>query len=547
MVDDEGMFIRAKRSVQHGVTYEYLQIVHSYREGGKVRQRVLATLGRRDALVVSGAIDSLVTSWARFSQRLRVVEAIRTQGVQARTARRWGPALVFGRLWEQQGLPEVLRRLAAERRFGFDVERTSFAMALQRLCAPGSDLQGSAWVRTIEAPGVADLQLHQFYRTCGFLYDAREHLEQELFFRDRDLFADGLDLVFVDTTSTYVYRDTETRWRKRGYSRDRRAELPQFILCVAVDQQGWPVAWEICPGNTTDHEALRRVVGRLRERFRVRRAIIVADRGMIAQATLALLTEHAEAPFDYILGCRMRQQKEVSEEVLARAGRYHGVADNLEVKEVVLASGRYIVCRNPEEAAKDAAVRQALLARLEAILATQGPKAVINNRGFARFLQVARGAVTINQAAVAAEARLDGKFVLRTNTELTPAEVATSYKGLWRVERLCRAEKSTLEVRPIFHHRDDTSIGHIVASFLALRLAVDLQRRLEARGVQVSWLDLMRDLAQVEAVVVDLDGRRYRLRTDLVGAAYEAFAAAGVRVPSPVTDLGPIPEATAEV
>ena len=122
--------------------------------------------------------------------------------------------------------------------------------------------------------------------------------------------------------------------------------------------------WEIFPGNTTDHETLRRVVGRLRERFRVRRAIIVADRGMVAQATLVLLTEHAEAPFDYILGCRMRQQNAVSEEVLARAGRYHGVADNLEVKEVVLASGRYIVCRNPEEAAKDAAVWQALLAKL---------------------------------------------------------------------------------------------------------------------------------------------------------------------------------------
>jgi hypothetical protein len=498
-------------------------------------------------LVVAAAIDSLVTSLARFSQRLRVVEAIRTPGVPARTARRWGPALVFGRLWEQQGLPEVLRRLAAERRFGFDVERTSCAMAWQRLCAPGSDLQGSAWGRTIGAPGVAELQLPQFYRTCGFLYDVREHLEQELFFRDRDRFADGLDLVFVDTTRTYVYRDTEPRWRTRGYSRDRRAELPQFIRCVAVDQQGWPVAWAIFPGHTTDHEALRRGVGRLRERFRVRRAIIVADRGMIAQATLALLTEHAEASFDYILGCRMRQQKEVSAEVLARAGRYQGGADTLEVKEVVLASGRSSVCRNPEEAAKDAAVRQTRLAKLEAILATQGPTAVLNNRGFARCLQVARGAVTINQAAVAAEARLDGKFVLRTNTERAPAEVATSYKGLWRVERLFRPEKATLEVRPICHHRDDTSIGHIVASFLALRLEVDLQRRLAARGVQVSGLDLRRDLAQVEAVVVDRDGRRYRLRTDLLGAAYEAFAAAGVRVPSPVTDLGPIPAATTEV
>jgi hypothetical protein len=131
--------------------------------------------------------------------------------------------------------------------------------------------------------------------------------------------------------------------------------------------------------------------------------------------------------------------------------------------------------------------------------------------------------------------------VLTTNTDLPAPEVATTYKSLWRVERTFREEKSTLEVRPIYHHRDDTSIGHIVASFLALRLEVDLQHRLDEARVEVSWPDVMRDLHQVQAVTVDLDGQRYRLRTDLAGAAYPAFQAAGVRVPSPVTCLGPAP------
>ena len=116
-----------------------------------------------------------------------------------------------------------------------------------------------------------------------------------------------------------------------------------------------------------------------------------------------------------------------------------------------------------------------------------------------------------------------------------------AWESLWRVERTFREEKSTLEVRPIFHHRDDTSIGHIVASFLALRLEVDLQRRLDELKVDVSWPDLMRDLGQIQAVMVDLDGERYRLRTDMVGVAHHAFAAAGVRVPSPVARLGRAP------
>jgi hypothetical protein len=260
---------------------------------------------------------------------------------------------------------------------------------------------------------------------------------------------------------------------------------------------------------------------------------------MISKDTIALLEGHAQAPFDFVLGCKMRKQKEVNEEVLGRAGRYREVADNLEVKEVVVDGRRYVVCKNPIEARKDAAARQAILAKLETALQS-GPKSVMGNTGFKRFVRVARGAVTIDRDAVERDARLDGKFVLRTNTELDTAEVATTYKSLWRVERAFRETKATLEVRPVFHHRDDTTIGHIVACFLALRLEVDLQCRLDAREVETSWPDLMRDLAEVEAVDLTLDGQRYRLRTDLRGTAAAAFTAAGVRPPRVVESLGPV-------
>ena len=173
------MFVRNKRSVRRGDSYEYLQIVRSYREGGKVRQQVIATLGRRDQLVASGELDGLLRSLAKFSDNLRVVEAVRTSGLAARTARQWGPALVFGRLWERQGLPDLLRKLAQDRKFEFDLERTAFAMALQRLCAPGSDLAGSEWVKTVEAPGFEDLALQHFYRTAAFLAEVRQDLESQ--------------------------------------------------------------------------------------------------------------------------------------------------------------------------------------------------------------------------------------------------------------------------------------------------------------------------------------------------------------------------------
>ena len=536
------MFVRVKTVVQDGLRYEYLQIVRSVRDGGRVRQELVGSLGRRDVLVATGKLDQLVQALARFSTRLRVVEAAKDARLVAREAKAWGPALVFGRLGQQQGLPAILARHAEGRRFGFDPERVAFALALQRLCAPGADLQGAAWAETVEAPGFADLALHHFYRTAPWLAAIRYELEQDLFFQHRDLFSAELDLVFVDTTSVYFYRDGESALVRHGYSRDRRPDLPQLVLGVAVDGQGWPVAFDVLPGNTADVAALSLTIARFRERFRIRRAVVVADRGMLGQATLAELRDHASAPFDYILGCPLRRERAVAKAVLTRPGRYQQVADNLEVKEVKLGERRYVVCRNPIEAQQDAADREALLAKLRQTLAHDGPKAVVGNRGYARFLRIAKGGVTLDEAAIAREATLDGKFVLTTSTDLSGAEVALAYKSLWRVERAFRTLKSTLEVRPIFHQRDDSVIGHITGCFLALRLEVDLQRRLDAKGLTVPWPDLMRDLARLQAVIVDLDGTRYRLRTDCPGHAAKAFQAAGVAIPTAVTPRGPTPD-----
>ena len=502
-----------------------------------MRQRVIANLGRLDYLKANGDIDSLTQSLARFSETLRVISASRTPEIQSCRAKSWGPGLVFGRLWEQQGLPEVLGKLSWCRRFQFDLERVSFALSLQRLCEPGSDLQGSEWLKTVEAPGFDKIELHQMYRTVGWLSDARYELERELFFQDRDLFNRELDLVFLDTTSTRVYRSEETEWTKRGYSRDHRPDLPQLVLCVAVDRRGWPISWEVFPGNTADAKAFAAVIKKFREHFKIGRVSVVADRGMMGKDAIKLLTEDEHSPYDFILGCRMRKVREVREEVLSRAGRYREVAPNLKVKEVVVEGRRYVVCKNDEEAARDAAARVAIVDRLREKLDAGQAKSLVGNLGYRRFLKGSKGSWTIDEKAVRDDERFDGVFVLRTNLKLPAAEIAATYKGLWRVERTFREEKSTLEVRPLFHHQDETRIGHIVASFLALRLEVDLQRRMEEKKIGASWPDLMRDLNEFRAVRLDLDGVPYLIRTDLEGRAYDAFRCAGVRVPPRVTPL----------
>ena len=461
------MFVRIKRSVQSSGTYEYLQIVESFREGPKVRQRVLASLGRKDDLVGSAKLDALIQSLAQHSHRLSVVQRVRHAGLAAPATRSWGAALVFRRLWEEQGIERIVRELAAGRQFEFDLPTVVFALALQRLCAPGSDRQGARWVKTVEAEGFDGIELQHLYRAVAFLAQVRDELEAKLFALDHP--AGEVDLLFVDTTSTFVYSDEQTELRRRGYSRDRRPDLPQVVLCVAVDTAGRPVAWDIHPGNTADTTAFLPTIERLRARFKVRRCVVVADRGMLSAENVRLLEEHADSPFEYILGTKMRSQKEVSDEVLARAGRYRRVGANLEVKEVLVEGRRYVVCRNPEEAERDERSRQAIVERLKDEL-RGGAKGLIGNKAYRRFLKTTPGALRIDERAVERDARLDGKFVLRTNTTLPTEEVALAYKGLWRVERAFREHKSTLDVRPIFHRRDDMTVGHVAACFLALRL-----------------------------------------------------------------------------
>jgi hypothetical protein len=532
------MFLKLKQGGNKKNPHRYLQIVESYRPEGAEhpRQRVLANLGRFDWLVESGQLDRLIEGLARFSKELQVRRAAETLPVEACESKAWGPALVFGRLWQEQRLPEVIGKLAARRRFGFDVERAAFAMALQRLCAPGSDLFGSTWLPTVEAPGLEKLQLQHLYRTARLLGEQREALERELFVRDRDLFGQDVDLLLVDTTSVYVYRDTETAFRRRGYSRDRRGDLPQFVLCVAVDQHGWPVAWEAFPGNTADKTVLLSVIEVFRKRFGIRQAVVVADRGMISQKAMDLLADDAEAPFEYILGCRMRGSKEVREQVVGDGGPYEEVAENLQVKQVRVGERRYIVCRNPEEAVRDAAHREAILEDIRHKTRRE-QKALLKNQAYKRFVRIDKGAIQIDPQTVADDARLDGLWVLRTNTDLPAAQVAQSYKSLWRVERTFRECKSTLQMRPIYHRLDETSLGHLVGCFLALRLEVHLQRRLAEKGVKAPWRQLMQDLAQVQAVRLRLDGQDWLLRTAFVGQAHAAFVAAGLQPPPSVTKL----------
>jgi hypothetical protein len=477
-------------------------------------------------------VDVLLKSLGRFATQVRVIQDYEEGRLEAGALRHIGPDLVFGRLWKELGLDTMLNRLLQDRGFEFPVERAVYLTVLHRLFESGSDRAGERWRRDVRVEGSDDLKLHHLYRAMRWLGDNREEVEEALFHRRRDLFTQ-CTLAFFDTTSLYFEGRGGESLGQLGFSKDHRPDLRQMIVGAVLTEEGRPVCCEFWPGNQADVQALLPVVAKVRRRFRLNRICWVADRGMISAAAIEQL-EGQE--LEYILGARLRRQKEVRDLVLGCPGRYQKVADNLRVKEVWVKGRRYVVCHNPYEAAKDAADREAILKALNDKL-RQGAKGLVGNRGFRRFLKVGKAAVSIDQAKVKAEARFDGKYVLRTNTELPAAEVAVQYKRLLQVEQFFRATKSLLDTRPIFHQWDATIQGHVFCSFLALVLLDELKRRLAQRGWQAEWADMRRDLLALAEVEVRDGDHWYLLRTALQGAAGKICQAAGVSIPPPMRPL----------
>lgn len=522
------MFVRVKGKGP----YRYLQLVENHREGRRTVQRVLCTLGRVEHLAATGAADTLLRSLARYGQTVRLVEGRRSGDLEAGAVRQVGPDLVFGRLWRELGMGRVLADLLHGRQFEFPVERAVYLTVLHRLFVSGSDRAADRWRRDVRIPGTEALELHHLYRAMRFLGEAKDAVEERPFAERRDLFTE-LSLAFFDTTSLYFEGQGGETLGRYGHSKDHRPDLHQLVMGAVLTGDGRPLACEVWPGNQADGTALLPVVDRLKERFGLKRVCWVADRGMISAATILGLEERG---LEYILGARMRRQREVRDQVLARAGRYQEVDEHLRVKEVWREGRRYVVCHNPDEEAKDAADREAIVEALQDQLRA-GTLQLVGNRGYRRFLRVARGAVTIDPKKVAAEARYDGKYVLRTNTALPAAEVAVQYKRLLRVEQFFRTTKSVLETRPIYHQWDSTITGHVFCSFLALVLLDELQRRVEARGRTFAWEPIRQDLQALCEVEVREGSEWYLLRTALQGVAGKVLQAVGVAVPPSITPM----------
>jgi hypothetical protein len=542
------MYLRqTRRTNRDGSVVSYLQLAHNERHPvtGTSTAKVIHNFGRAET-VDREALARLVASISRFLTPEQAMVAAAGAEVEVLDSRRLGGAWVLDQVWRTIGIGDAVRRVAAGRRLDGDaVERVLFGLVAQRALEPGSKLAATRWVaERVAIDGLSELSDDQAYRGMDFLLQALGEVAGEIFASVAHLLNLDLDIVFVDTTSTHwavdvaddlvdladpvagddgTSRPTEQALRRFGHSKDHRPDLPQVVIAMAVTRDGVPVRCWTFPGNTGDQSIIRTVKDDLGG-WGLRRIVWVADRGFASAANRAWLTRGGG---HYIHAEKLRATNAEAAAALARPGRYRTVAGNLRVKEVHVAPGgtgdgdggvravRFVVCHNPDQATRDAAVRAQLVEHLQGLI--DGSDAWTARRrdelvgslkgkpGLRRYLRrTASGLLRIDHASNKAEAHLDGKWLLRTSDPtLTAEDLALAYKQLIAVERGWRDMKSSLGLRPVFHYREDRIRAHVQLCWLALLLI-----RVVENAVGDTWRNVRHELDRMHLVTLaTADGR----------------------------------------
>jgi transposase len=537
----------------NGTVNEYVRIVEAYREDGKVKQRVVADLGRKDVLLavlpklqrlLRGDIEPVEST----SAELKVIDAST-----------WGPVLAISTVFEQLGLWEILDRSLGHAK-GVPFADRAFVLVANRLVRPASEHGLAGWLETdfvCDRTGrrfipnwhqrkrvrVHPSQLNAWYRTLDQLYKAKDRIEEALYHRLRDLFSFKPDLVLYDITSTYFEGSGPQDFAKHGYSRDGKPHNVQVVVGVVM-VAGWPIAHHVWPGNRIDHDTVQEVVGDLQKRFGFRRVVFVGDRGMVTAENLESLKRDGHR---FVVGLDRRRNAELRE-WLDRLDDRKWVAcpgginaqerktDPPRTRAQEVASGdpkmRVIIVDSDERRQYEQAMRQRSMDRtrekLEKLKArvTSGrlkerdkiikaaERILGKNHGqrYYAYAVSAGGAFEFSECkSLEHEKRIEGKYVIATSEKsLSAIEAVAIYKDLADVERGFRHLKDVLALRPIYHQVEPRVRAHIFVAALALLVQRLLDRKLQEAGVEFSSTRAIEALSTVRHVTFRVEGQGTR-------------------------------------
>ena len=552
----------------------YLQLAHNEwdPEAGRSRTRVLYNFGREDELD-RDAVRRLVAALSRLLDPAEALAAAEPGELTVTGSRPAGGVHALDQLWRRLGLEDAVRATLAGRRLSPETERVLFALVANRALAASSKLAAADWISgDVHVDGLPETSDDACYRAMDHLLEIEPGLAGQACYQLTDLLNLEVDLLFFDTTSTYFETEQEDAdvprddrgervpagskeeadqggFRAFGKSKDSRDDLPQVIVGMAVTRDGIPVRVWSWPGDTGDSGLIRQVKQDLRG-WALSKVIWVADRGFTSRKNRRALMQGGGG---YIIGEKLRTGSEEVKAVLSRQGRYKTVRDNLQAKEVRLGddSDRFIICYNPDQAERDAAIRARLVAQLgelidgtDALTAAERARiegALAGKPGLKRFLRVTpAGLLRTGKASIKAEENLDGKYLLRSSDpHLSAEDIALGYKQLLEVERGWRDMKQVIDLRPACHRREDRIRAHVILCWLALLLI-----RVTENATGQTWNRVRAELQRQHAVTWTGPAGTFRQTTDLTKPLRDIYTALAIEPPKKILALDPAPPAS---
>jgi len=535
--------------------HEYLRLVESYRVADKVKQRVVLHIGRKDLLVPH--LDALIRVLQTDSETPRWIAAEQLSTPQAWT---WGPVLVARHLFDSLSLGAILDNTTNVLRHGQPLSERVFPLVANRLMRPGSEhalaqwledfyvvtRQGRRWVpewKQCKRVKVSFEQLRLWYETLDDLLAQKPRIETAIWQQLRDLFSLEPELVFYDITSTYFEGKGPAELGRFGYSRDSKPRNRQVLIGVVM-MEGWPIAHHVFAGNRLNQTTVLEVVRDLQQRFGLKRVVFVGDRGMMTLRNVDQLRQEQQG---YLVGLRRRNRKDIPEYIAQAVAQDQwqecpvGISaaektavPKTRVQEVAgkQPGVRVFVVHSEEREQYERSLRELSLERtrkdLELLQArvkkgdlkqpekigAAAAKALQRNHGhryFAWELRQGKFQYFEHPVNLPREKACEGKYVIQTEEAgISAVDAVQAYQQLNEVERGFAHLKGLLEVRPVYHHKDDRVRAHVFVAALAFLLDRELEKRLRTAGSSLSSTVAWQALETVRCVAVEV-GHRTKL------------------------------------
>jgi transposase len=567
------MFLRPNRRSKDGKDHTYWSLVETVRTPDGPRQRTLCYLGELNTSAQARWLKTIeVFNEQGETQQLKLfpsdvppppddeqVAQVLLSKVRLERTRQFGSCWLGLELWKRLTLDRFFEQALDAEKADVPWSRIAAVLAINRLCAPGSELAiEQRWYPSTaldDLLGIEDGKINdtRLYRCLDRILPHKTKLERHLKERYGELFGAEFDVLLYDLTSTYVEGAAESNpMMRRGYSRDHRPDCEQMVIALIVNSQGFPFSYETFDGNRADVSTMETILRMVEHKYGKARRIWVFDRGIVSEENLAAIRKRGG---QYLVGTPRSQMKQFEEELLRED--WLQVRPEVDVKKVSIPQGEetYVLCRTSGRKEKEKAIRKRFSARMEDALnrlakSIETGRLKDRNKMERRLGRIQATHSQVNDLYDIAlrdtsdgvrlfwEIKEDrkvwrglreGAYMLRTNLDGTAEELWSRYMQLTEAEASFRVLKSELAIRPLFHQKESRVKAHVMVAFLGYALWVTLKHLLKSRpGIAsecstsatnkpeplsaMKTLALLSTLQSADIVLPTTDGREIRLR-----------------------------------